>query len=59
MLDCLVDLSRIDMVDEDTKNQFLKRIKDNKRLIKKVGSKKDKRSIELIEEKLIEKDYSL
>ena len=59
VLDCLVDFSRIDMVDEDSKNQFLKRIKDNKKLIKKVGSKKDKRSIELIEEKLIEKGYSL
>lgn len=59
VLDCLVDLSRIDMVDDETKNQYLTRIKDNKKLIRKVGSKKDKKSFELIEKTLNEKGYNL
>lgn len=57
LIESLVDFSRIDIVDENTKEEYLIKFKKSKKLIFKVGSKQEKESIKLLENKLKEKGF--
>ena len=57
LIESLVDFSRIDIVDENTREDYIIKFKKSKRLIFKVGSKEEKESIKLVENKLKEKGF--
>lgn len=59
IIESLVNFSRIDIVDDGTKKYYLDRFKEANRVIKKVGSKKDRESMVEIKNKLIEKGYDI
>lgn len=59
LIEILVDYSRIDIVNSELQNEYLKKFKESKKLIKKVGNKEELKSIELIESKLKEKGFNL
>ena len=58
LIQSLVDFSRIDIVDENTREEYLIKFKKSKKLIFKVGSKQEKESIKLLENKLKEKGFN-
>ena len=59
IIESLVNFSRIDVVDDGTQKYYLDRFKEANRVIKKVGSKKDRESMVEIKNKLIEKGYDI
>jgi len=59
LLDSLVNFTRIELVDEDTLNNYISRFRENERLIKKVGTEDTKESMEILKENLIKKGIDL
>ncbi|WP_407381290.1 DUF447 domain-containing protein [Methanobrevibacter sp.] len=54
VLESLVHMSRINIVDEKQQKEYLDRLKEAYRVVKKVGSKKDKEAMDNIKNKLNE-----
>ena len=52
-------MSRIDIADEKQRNDYLARLKEAYRVVKKVGSKKDKQAMDDIKNKLKEKGFEI
>ena len=59
VLESLVHMSRIDIADEKQRNDYLVRLKEAYRVVKKVGSKKDKQAMDDIKNKLKEKGFEI
>lgn len=59
VLESLVHMSRMDIVDEKQKNDYLTDLKEAYRVVKKVGSKKDKQAMDDIKNKLKEKGFEI
>ena len=59
VLESLVNMSRIDIADEKQRNDYLARLKEAYRVVKKVGSKKDKQAMDDIKNKLKEKGFEI
>lgn len=59
VLESLVHMSRIDIADEKQRNDYLPRLKEAYRVVKKVGSKKDKQAMDDIKNKLKEKGFEI
>lgn len=59
VLESLVHMSRIDISDEKQRNDYLARLKEAYRVVKKVGSKKDKQAMDDIKNKLKEKGFEI
>lgn len=54
IIELLVEFSRYDFMDVDSKNNFIKKLDSTENLIKKIGNKKHYKSIELIKKELNE-----
>lgn len=59
VVESLVHFSRIDIADDIQKEKYFKRIAEARRVIKKVGSKSDKKAIDKIVKKMKEKGYEI
>ena len=59
VIESLVNFSRIGIVDDEKRKYYLDSFKEAHRIVKKVGSKKDKESMDKIKNKLIEKNYNI
>ena len=59
VLESLVNFSRLDIVDDAQREYYLKSFSEAYRVIKKVGSKKDKESMNKIKHKIQEKGYEV
>ena len=59
VLESLVHMSGIDIADEKQRNDYLARLKEAYRVVKKVGSKKDKQAMDDIKNKLKEKGFEI
>ena len=54
-LECLVNYSRIDLIDDEAKGKYVDRFLENESLIERVGSEDIKESMSLLKDKMIEK----
>ena len=59
VIECLANFSRIDIVNEEKRKYYLDSFKEAYRVVKKVGSKKDKEAMDKIKNKLSEKGYDI
>lgn len=59
VLESLVHMSRIDIVDDNQRKYYLNQLKEAYRVVKKVGSKKDKEAMDNIKNKLKEKGFEI
>ena len=59
VIECLANFSRIDIVDDEKRKYYIDSFKEAYRVVKKVGSKKDKESMDKIKSKLSEKGYEI
>lgn len=59
VIECLANFSRIDIVDDEKRKYYLDSFKEARRVVKKVGSKKDKEAMDMIKSKLNEKGYAI
>ena len=59
VIECLTNFSRIDIVDDEKRKYYLDSFKEAYRVVKKVGSKKDKEAMDKIKSKLNEKGYDI
>ena len=59
LIESLVNYTRIDMVDNELKEYYIDRFHEDKRVIKKVGTKRDKEAIDILEKQLKEKGYDV
>lgn len=59
VIESLVNFSRIGIADDEKRKYYLDSFKEAHRIVKKVGSKKDKESMDKIKNKLIEKNYNI
>ena len=51
LIESLVNYTRMDIVNSQKQNYYLGRLKESERVIRKVGSKEERKSIELLKEK--------
>ena len=58
-LESLVDYSRIDIIDDEKKNEYIKKFKENERLIDVVAEDDVKEAMKELKEKIIEKGVEL
>ena len=59
LIEALVNYSRISIVDEKTKKYFLERFLESERIIKRVGNEKEKESIQILKENLINQGFEI
>ncbi|WP_296890276.1 DUF447 domain-containing protein [uncultured Methanobrevibacter sp.] len=59
VIECLANFSRIDVVDDKKRKYYVDSFKEAYRVVKKVGSKKDKNAMDKIKSKLNEKGYDI
>ena len=59
VIECLANFSRIDIVDDEKRKYYIDSFKEAYRVVKKVGSKKDKEAMDKIKSKLSEKGYKI
>ena len=59
LIESLVNFTRINFVEEDKQKYFLDRFVESKRIINKVGSKKDKEAINLLKKALENRGYNI
>jgi hypothetical protein len=59
LIEALVNYSRINIVDEKTKEYFIERFLESERIIKRVGNDEEKESIKIIKEDLIGQGFDL
>ena len=57
IIETLVNFTRIDIVDDEQKEYYLGRFREAKRVVNKVGSKKEQKTTDEIQEELIKKGY--
>lgn len=57
LIEALVNYSRINIVDENTQKYFLERFLESERVIKRVGNEKEKESIQILKEDLINQGF--
>ena len=58
-LESLVDYSRIDIIDDEKKDEYIKKFKENERLIEVVAEDDVKEAMKDLKERLIEKGVEL
>ena len=59
LIEALVNYSRINIVDEDTREYFLERFLESERIIKRVGNEEEKGSIQILKENLIKQGFEI
>lgn len=59
LIEALVNYSRIDIVDEEKQKYFLERFLESERIIKRVGDKEEKESIQLLKEDLKKQGFEI
>lgn len=59
LIEALVNYSRINIVDENTQKYFLERFLESERVIKRVGNEKEKESIQILKEDLINQGFEI
>ena len=59
LIEALVNYSRISIVDEKTQEYFLERFLESERIIKRVGNEKEKESIQILKENLINQGFEI
>ena len=59
LIEALVNYSRIDIVDEEKQKYFIERFLESERIIKRVGKKEEKESIQILKENLISQGFEL
>ena len=59
LTEALVNYSRINIVDEDTREYFLERFLESERIIKRVGNEEEKGSIQILKENLIKQGFEI
>ena len=59
VIECLANFSRIDIVDDEKRKYYIDSFKEAYRVVKKVGSKKDKEAMDKIISKLNKKGYDI
>lgn len=59
VIESLVNISRLDIADDELRKYYLKNFNEAYRVIRKVGSKKDKESMDKIRNKIKEKGYEI
>ena len=59
LTEALVNYSRINIVDEDTRKYFIERFLESERVIKRVGNEKEKESIQILKEDLISQGFNI
>ena len=57
VVETLANLTRFDMVDEDTQQHYLQQFREARRVVNKVGYKKEKEAMDKIKKELIKKGY--
>ncbi len=57
VIECLTNISRVDLVDEDKKQDYFNRFSEANRIVTKIGSKEDIASMKTIKKVLMEKGY--
>ena len=56
VIECLTNLSRVDLVDSEKKQEYFTRFHEANRIVKKVGRKEDIRAMKEIKKELLKKD---
>ena len=59
LIEALVNYSRINIVDEKTQEYFIERFLESERIIKRVGNEKEKESIQILKENLINQGFEI
>ena len=59
VVESLSNYSRFDLVDEDKKEEYIKAFREAKRVVRKIGYRKDIKAMAAIEEKIKEKGYDV
>ncbi|MCI6930686.1 MAG: DUF447 family protein [Methanobrevibacter boviskoreani] len=59
LIESLVNYTRIDIVNDNMKEYYLERFREDERVIKKVGTSEDKKSIEILKNQLKDMGYDL
>lgn len=59
VIESLSNYSRFDLVDENKKQEYIKTFREAKRVVRKIGYKKDIEAMQAIEEKIKEKGYDV
>ena len=59
LMESLVHYSRINIVDKEKQTFFLERIKESERIIKKVGSKDERKAIEIVKDNLKNQGFDI
>lgn len=59
LIEALVNYSRIDIVNSETQEYLLERFLESERIIKRVGNKEEKESIQILKEDLIKKGFDI
>ena len=59
LTEALVNYSRINIVDEDTRKYFIERFLESERVIKRVGNEKEKESIQILKDDLINQGFEI
>ena len=59
LIEALVNYSRINIVNEEKQAYFIERFLESERIIKRVGNKEEKESIEILKENLKEQGYDI
>ena len=57
VVESLANLTRFDIVDDETKEFYLKQFREAKRVVNKVGYKKEKEAMDTIKKELMKKGY--
>ena len=57
VVESLANLTRFDIVDDETKEFYLKQFREAKRVVNKVGYKKEKEAMDAIKKELMKKGY--
>lgn len=57
VVESLANLTRFDIVDDETREFYIKQFREAKRVVNKVGYKKEKKAMDLIKKELIKKGY--
>lgn len=57
VVESLANLTRFDIVDDDTREFYLKQFREAKRVVNKVGYKKEKEAMDMIKKELIKKGW--
>ena len=59
LIESLVNYSRISIVDENTQKHFIDRFLESERIIKRVGNKEEKESIQILKENLKNQGFEI